>query len=200
LAVAAFSGIRASLDGQIARLSPNERRLLTGLSALIPLGALFLAYNFQQSASQAHSDAQTALESARQAAGRSSGANLAHEIDKTRAEVRAWSWQGSSVAVAQVKAQSDVARMAATAGLANPEVKTSDRLETAGDVTFAPIEITAPFSWSGLSGLMSGLAASGKGFVLEEVQLTGDKEPKLRVNLKAPLVVAPVAAPKAGST
>ncbi len=181
----------SGLKSQLAKLSPSERMLLTLLSMLFPIGALFLAYNFQSTAGAAHDVADTHLRSAELAAGRTSSGKLAEDIQKARADVRAWSWEGNSVAVAQVKAQADVTQLATTAGLVNPEIKTSEKLEPAGDVTFAPIDITAPFSWTGLSGFMAGLAGTGKGFLLEEVQLTTDKEPKLRISLKVPLVVSP---------
>jgi hypothetical protein len=186
-----FSALKTALDAQAAKLSSSERRLLMVLALVIPFGGLILAWNYQQDALRKHEEAQAEVSEARQQAGRTAGPALAEDLKKTREEVRRWSWQGNTVAVAQVRAQSDIAEIAANAGLVNAEVKTSDRLERAGEVTFAPIDITAPFSWQALAGFMQGLTATGKGFVVEEVQLTPDRDQKVRISLKAPLVTTP---------
>jgi hypothetical protein len=194
---ASFTRLKTTLDAQLAKLSANERRLLMILSLLIPVGALYFAYSFQQSAQQDHNDAQARFAEAQLAARRTTGSSLASDIEKSRAQVREWSWEGSTVAVAQVRAQSQIAELAANSGLANAEVKTSDHFEPAGEVTLAPIDITAPFSWPALSEFMSALTATGKGFVLEQVQLTTDRDPKVRISLKAPLTVSPPVVVKA---
>ena len=189
--MASSSGQTSALNAQVARLSPNERLLLTLLGLVALVGALYLAFIFQQGARHDHQIAQDELAEARQQVGRTAGPTLTADMARSRQEVRAWSWQGSTIAVAQVRAQNDIAEIAANSGLANAEVKTNDRLEVAGEVTFAAMDISAPFSWPALAGFMQGLTNTGKGFVVEQVQLTADRDPKVRISLKAPLVLTP---------
>ena len=78
--------------------------------------------------------------------------------------------------------------LVSNAGFVNAEIKTSDKLQTAGEVTFAPIDITAfvdVLEQSFRIHVRPG--RTGKGFALEEVQLTADKEPKVRISLLVPL-------------
>lgn len=193
-----FTRLKTSLDAQVAKLSANERRLLLILTLIATGGLFYLAFSFQLSARHDHTEAQTRFSEAEQAAGRATSGALASDLARGKAQVREWTWQGSTVEVAQVRAQSQIAEIAANTGLANAEIKTSDHFETAGDVTLAPFEIQAPFSWPALSGFMSGLTATGKGFVVEQVQLTTDRDMKVRISLKAPLTVigAPRTPPK----
>jgi len=190
-----LSRLKTSLDAQVAKLSVNERRLLLVLTLVATAGLAYLAFSFQLAARNDHTEAQNRFSEAEQAAGRATSGALASDLARGKAEVREWTWQGSTIEVAQVRAQSQIAEIAANTGLANAEIKTSDKFETAGDVTLAPFEIQAPFSWPALAGFMSGLTATGKGFVVEQVQLTTDRDMKVRISLKAPLTV--IAAPKA---
>jgi hypothetical protein len=88
-----------------------------------------------------------------------------------------------------VIAQDEVADIAASGGLAGAEVKAAGRPAAAGAVTMVGVEVTAPFSWSGLSGFLSGLSSSGKGFILQSVAMTEDKDPKVKLLVLLPIVI-----------
>jgi hypothetical protein len=86
-------------------------------------------------------------------------------------------------------AQNELSGLAAGGGLTGAEVSPAGRPEPAGAVTMVGVEVTAPFSWSGVSGFLSGLSSSGKGFVLDSVTKTDDKDPKVKIVVRLPVVL-----------
>ncbi len=187
--MAAF-GLTTSIAEAFGKVSVRERRLLAGLALLALILAPMKAFEMRAEALAANEAAHAELQLAKTNARRASGQGVAAQLQKTRDEIREWSWAAPSVAVGQVMAQNEMSSLAASGGLAGAEVRASGRPEPAGSVTLVGVEVTAPFSWSGLSGFLSGLSSSGKGFILESVSKTEDKEPKVKILVRLPVVLA----------
>lgn len=187
-------GLSTQIAGAVARVSPRERRLLAGLCLVVLVLAPLKAFDMRSNAVEENEAAHEQLAAATANARRASGQGLSAQLQKTREEVADWSWPAPSPAVGQVIAQDALAGMAASGGLAGAEVRALGRPDPVGAATMVGVEVTAPFSWSGLSGFLSGLSASGKGFVLESVTKTDDKEPKVRIHLRLPIVIEEPAA------
>lgn len=188
MALAVPSPSNFALGGLLASRSPRERVLLL-VVALMGLGAvLFFAFSGAQTARAANIDAQAQLEAAQTAAGRAAPGGLAGRLAEARSEVTAWSWSASSPETGQVMVQSSLRRAAESAGLADVKVEGGRRFEAAGEVVLAPVAMTSDFSWLGLSSLIAALDASGKGFLVDSVEMTDEGE--LRLSLWAPIAVA----------
>lgn len=190
MAMPAITDLNSQASGVFARMKPSERRLLAGLGvvvlAVIPIKAL----DSVDKAQAKHAEAQASLDRARMIARRSQG-GAAGRAATEQGEVRAWSWQAESLEVGKVQIQDQIANLAEKAGLTEVEVKLDSKSQSAGEVTLVPLEMTANFSWNGLSGFMAALEGTGKGFVIDGVTLPDDREkPRLKVALRAPLVLA----------
>ena len=203
MATPALAEMSTQTQGWVGRIKPSERRLI-GLLVLAALAAAPVgAFDQAQKASRRNAAAQAMLDRTRQALRRTQG-GVAGQIAQAQAEVRTWSWTADNADVGKVLIQNQVIGIAEKAGLTDIEVKVADKVAEAGGVKLVSLEMTAPFSWSGLSGFLEGLEATGKGFVLDSVQLPDDDKPRLKVSLRAPLSTPPappapaVAAKKAG--
>ena len=182
-------GLSTQITGAFARVNPRERKLLAALGLIVLVMAPLKAFDMRAGAVAENEAAQAQLAQVMVNAKRASGQGLSTQLAKTREEVADWSWPAPSPAVGQVIAQDALMQMAASGGLAGAEVRALGRPQTAGAATMVGVEVTAPFSWTGLSGFLSGLSASGKGFVLESVTKTDDKEPKVRIHVRLPIVI-----------
>jgi Flp pilus assembly protein TadG len=163
--------------------------LLAGL-----LAAPIKTFDMVESASQRNTDAQTALDNVRKALRRGQG-GIAGQVNTQKTAVGDWSWRADNIDVGKVMIQNNLSELADKAGLAGAEVKVDEKLQTAGDVQLVSLEITAPFTWPGLSGFLAGLQATGKGFILDQVQLPDDDKPRLKITLRAPLMINAAIAP-----
>lgn len=186
MSLPAASRLSASLGDQFARITPRERKLL-GLLLLIGLiVAPIQAFGWMQDAQARHVEAQAALETAR----RNSRAGIQAQISQQRQDVRGWSWQASSPAVGRVIIQDKVRQLATEAGMTEVEIKSADKIEAAGEVSLIRVEVAAPFNWSSFTAFLFNLNTYGKGFLIDSLVLQDDEQPKVRVVLKLPLVVA----------
>ena len=188
MAASAPISIAPSL-GALSRISVRERRLLLVLLLAGLAIAPLMTFNMRRKAQDENVDAHAALTTARLNARRATGAGLAGQIEETKKDIQGWSYTAPSVPVGQVTVQNRMGEIAATAGLVGAETRAMPKVQPAGPVTFAPVEVIAPFSWSGLSGFLNGVSGTGKGFILDSVTLTEDKDPKLKVALRLPLVI-----------
>lgn len=190
MAMLGLNELGAQATGLVGRIKPSERRLL----ALLALVALMLvpyeAFDAEQKAETRNSDAQAALVRLQQTFWRGQGGIAARVANEGQA-VKAWSWTADNPEVGKVLIQNDIANLAEKAGLAQAEVKVAEKLQPAGPVELASIEVAAPFSWQGLSDFLTALDATGRGFILDQVQLPDDDKPRLKINLRAPLILSP---------
>lgn len=186
----AVSGLNTSIAEAFGKVSVRERRLLAVVGLLVLVLAPIKAFDMRAQALAANEAAHADLALAKATARRASGQGVAAQLQKTRDEIREWSWEAPSVPVGQVMAQREMTDLAARGGLSGAEVKAAGRPEPAGAATLVGVEVSAPFNWSGLSGFLSGLSSSGKGFILESVSKTDDKEPRLKIVVRLPVVLA----------
>jgi len=179
-----------SLSGFAARLSVRERRLLALLALVALVVAPVVAVSRMQDAKSRNIEAQAALEQA-QGGGRG---GLTADLVRSRQQIRAWSWQAATPEIGRVIVQDSIRRIAAEAGMSEVDLRSSDRIETAGEVSFVRVDLSANFDWKSFTAFLSGLGAYGKGFMVESMNVQDNDKPKLRMTLKMP-VIAPVAAP-----
>lgn len=194
MAMPALADLNAQAAGLVARLKPSERRLLSLLALAALIGVVVLALDVAQKASARNTTAQAGLDRARQVLRRNQG-SAAGQVAEVRSQVRAWSWQADTTEVGKVLIQSEVADIAKKAGLSEVEVKVADKVQDEGEVKLVTLDVTAPFTWPGLAAFLEGLEGAGKGYVLDTVQLPDDDKPRLRVIIRAPLMVIQTAAP-----
>lgn len=186
MSLPAVSRLNTALGDQIGRISSRERKLLAGLVLIGLIVAPIQAYGWMQDAKARHLEAQAALETAK----RGSRAGIQAQISKQRQDVRGWSWQASSPAVGRVIIQDKIRQLATEAGMTEVEIKSADKIETAGEVSLIRVEVAAPFNWSSFTAFLFSLNSYGKGFVIDSLVLQDDEKPKVKVVLKLPLVVA----------
>lgn len=186
----ASSATSGPLDRVLAGRTPRERMLLLLVAALALGGGLYFSLSSALSARRDHAEAAEVLASAEQAAQRASRGGLAGRLEEAREEVRAWSWQAPSAEVGQVLAQRDMMRIASSAGLRDVRIEARIAMDQAGEVTLAPLDLRSKFEWRSLSGFMTALEGTGKGFVLDSVEMTDDREPELRILVRIPVMIA----------
>jgi hypothetical protein len=198
MAMAGLSELNAQVADLVGRIKPSERRLL-GLLVLAALIILPLkAFSLVEAAQNRNDEAQTALAAVHQVLWRGQG-GVAGRVAGETAQVKAWSWQADSADIGKVLIQNDIATLANKAGMADVDVKVDDKLQSAGQVKLVSLEMTAPFSWPALSGFLTALDATGKGFILDQAQLPDDDKPRLKLLLRAPLLITAVAPKVSGS-
>lgn len=184
-----ISDLNAQAAEALGRLKPNERKLLAGMALVaLALGPIKAA-GMMQDASARNTEVQAELEKVKLAAQRGQG-GVGGQVADLRSEVRSWSWQAETLDVGKVLIQDRIADMADQAGLTEVEVKLIGDATKAGDVQLVPMELTANFSWSGLSSFLTAMDGGGKGFVLDGVTMPDSDKPRLKVNLRAPLVLS----------
>jgi hypothetical protein len=188
MAAPGLSELNARVAAFAGRVKPSERRLLTLLVLAGLLAAPIQAFDMVQTASQRNTDALAALDATRQTLRRGQG-GITGQVNLQKASVRDWSWRADNLDVGKVMIQNEVSKLADEAGLVGAEVKVDEKLQTAGEVQLVSLEVTAPFTWTGLSDFLAGLQATGKGFILDQVQLPDDDKPRLKITLRAPLMI-----------
>ena len=188
--MSSLSSINVKVAETMARMSAKERRLLGGLVLVLLAVAPIKAAGWREEAATRHETVAAELDRLRQATGRANG-GVSSELAQQRAEVRNWSWQAESVEVGKVLVQDRISSMAEDAGLSEVDVKVAEKTETAGEVQLVPLTLTANFSWPGLSAFIASMDAAGKGFILDTVEMPDNDKPRLKVELRAPLVIRP---------
>jgi hypothetical protein len=192
--LSAASGFSSALGAQFAKVSPRERRLLAVLALAAALAAPVKAFDYYQTAQSRQVEARAALNTELQAAKAARADGVGGQLARQRQEIRAWSWQASSAPVGRVLAQDRVAAIAARAGLtADTEIKAADKIDHIGGMDLVRVDIDAPFTWAGLSGLLAGLSETGKGFMVEALTIQDAPKPRLKMTLKLPMMAEPSA-------
>lgn len=183
------------LGGVFGRSSPRERRLLLLLGIALLAAAPVKAAQMMQEAAAQRESTQTELDRLRKAVGRNASTE---KLASMRGEVRSWSWQAETVDIGKVLVQGQVAEFAKKAGLDNVGVTVADKFDMAGDIRLIHVEAQSDFSWSGLSSFFATMESSGKGFIVDSVQMTDGDKPRLKVEMRALLTLTP-AAPTGGN-
>lgn len=168
----------------LGRTSPSERRLLALLGVAILAAGPVFASNMMQEASVRRDEVQAELDRMRQVAKRSQ-AGAGGELAAARNDVRDWSWQAESIEVGKVLVQDRVTDLAKKAGLANLEVRLAEKTEPAGDVQLVGLDVLADFSWAGFSKFVAAMDETGKGFIIDGVQMTDADKSRLKVSMRA---------------
>jgi len=181
----------------LQRLSPRERTLLTGL-ALVALAFVPLrAAEWSQAAFARLAAATAERESARLAKPGPGGSWLERQVAEERRRVAAWSWAVPSTAVGPLMLEERLAGLAERAGLADVRTEAAPEVETVGGAPLARIEVQARFDGAALDRFVQALGETGKGFLIEQLSVEEQEAgaPRLRMTLRLPLAVAPLAAP-----
>jgi type II secretory pathway component PulM len=181
----AVSTLSTAIGSPFARMTPRERKLLAGLLLIGLIVAPIQAFSWMQDAEARYIEAHAGLEAAR--LGSRSG--MQAQLARQRQEVRDWSWQASSPSVGRVVVQDEVRKLAQDAGMTGVEIRSADKIETAGEVSLVRVEVAAPFDWTTFTAFLFELNSYGKGFLIDSLVLQDDEQPKVRIVLKLPLVV-----------
>jgi hypothetical protein len=188
----AVSELSSAVGAQVARVSPRERRLLAVLALAAAVAAPVKAFDYYQTAEARKLSARAELNSELQAARAIRADGVGGQLARQRQEIRAWSWQASSAPIGRVLAQDRIAAIAAHAGMStDTQIKAADKIEHIGGVDLVRVDIDAPFTWGSLSGLLSGLSATGKGFMVEALTIQDAPKPRLKMTLKLPMTATP---------
>jgi hypothetical protein len=186
--LSAASELPSALGAQLARVNPRERRMLAVLALVVGLAVPFKAFDYYQTAQGRKIEARAALDEQLQAARSVRADGVSGRVAQQRQEIRAWSWQASSAPVGRVLAQDRIAAIASHAGMtADTEIKAADKIEHVGGIDLVRVDIDAPFTWGALSGLLAGLAETGKGFMVEALTIQDAPKPRLKMTLKLPM-------------
>lgn len=184
-----ISDLNAQAAEALGRLKPNERKLLAGMALIaLALGPIKAA-GMMQEASARNTEVQSELERVKLTAQRGQS-GITGQVADVRSEVRSWSWQAETLDVGKVLIQDRIADMAEKAGLTEVEVKLIGETVRVGEVQLVPMELTANFSWAGLSSFLTTMEGGGKGFVLDGVTMPDSDKPRLKINLRSPLVLS----------
>lgn len=172
----------------MARITPRERRLLTILGLIALVVAPILTFTWAQDAQERNLAAREQVDQERQVQRSLSSSGVGGQAARQMAEIKVWSWPASTAQVGKVLAQDRIAAIAAHAGLTGAEIKASDKIEHVGGVDLVRIDIDAPFTWAGLSGLLTGLAETHKGFLVDAMTIDAGAKPLFKMTLKLPIV------------
>ena len=189
------SDLTSALSAQLARISPRERRLLAVLALAAVVVAPIESFDIYQKAQARNAAARDELSQARLTAQSLRSGGAGGQAARQREEIKAWSWTAPSAAVGRVIAQDRIAAIATSAGITDIEIKAAEKIEHAGGVDLVKIDIDAPFTWANLSGLLSGLSATGKGFLVDSLTIQDAAKPRLKIGLKLPMTAPPPQAP-----
>ncbi len=185
----ALSTMMPAASAQFARISARERKLLAGLALAALVVAPVKTFDWAQAAGERQVQAQQALDTALQAARGARGGGVQGQLAQQRKDIANWSWQAPSAPIGRVVAQDQITSIAIRAGMTGAEIKPADKIEKIGEVDFAKIEIDAPFAWPSFTAFLSGLAATGKGFMIDSLTVQDDVKPRLKLVLKLPIAV-----------
>jgi hypothetical protein len=191
------SDFTAAISAQFARVSPRERRLLAVLALAAIVAAPIKALDLYQQAQSRNLAARDQLSQALLAARSLRSGGVGGQLARQREEIKAWSWTAPSAAVGRVIAQDRIAAIATAAGMADAEIKAAEKIERAGGVELVKVDIDAPFTWANLSALLSGLSATGKGFVVDSLTIQDAPKPRLKMGLKLPMTTGAPQTPAA---
>lgn len=180
--------ISNQLAEAFSRRTPNERRLLAGLAVVALAVAPVKALSFKDDATTRNEAAHAELDRVQLLVQRNQG-SVGGQLASERGAVQAWSWRAENAEVGSVLVQNRLAEMAEQAGLADIDVKVNGKAVQAGGVHLVPLELTADFNWRGVSGLLSSMESSGKGFVIDSVQKPDSDKPRLKLNVRVPIVL-----------
>jgi hypothetical protein len=190
--LSAVSDLSSAVGAQFAKVSPRERRLLGVLALAIAVALPVKAFDYYQTAQARKLTARAELNTELQAARSVRADGVGGQLARQRQEIRAWSWQATSAPVGRVLAQDRIAAIAAHAGMAtDTQIKAADKIERIGGVDLVRVDIDAPFTWAGLSGLLVGLSETGKGFMVEALTIQDAPKPRLKMTLKLPMTAVP---------
>src|SRR4051812_43241298 len=181
----------------LGRISPRERWLLAILGLAAAVIAPIESFSLYSAAQDRLTSAQDQLHQASQTARTLRSGGVGGQLARQREEIKSWSWQAPSAAVGRVIAQDRIAAIATAAGMADAEIKAGEKIEHAGGIDLVKVDIDAPFTWANLSALLSGLSATGKGFVVDSLTIQDAPKPRLKIGLKLPMVSAAPEAPAA---
>lgn len=194
----AATDVSPAIAAQLARISPRERRLLAVLAMAALVVAPLKAFDMAQQARDRNFTAQADLEKQRRAIHSVQAGGVGGQTARQRQEIKAWSWPASTAPVGRALAQDRIGSIAAAAGLTGAEVKAGEKIDHAGGVDLVRVNLEAPFTWGGLARLLTGLAETRKGFMVESLTIDDALAPKLRMVFKLPVALEqPTAGPVA---
>lgn len=188
--VPVISKLKATIDAQVARMKPRERKLVVGLGLVALVIAPIKAFDMAQTALERNLQARSELEAARQLAKGARGGGVQGQIAKQQQEIRSWSWQAASPAIGRVIIQDQIATLAAEAGMREPDIRSAEKIEQVGDVSLVRIDVAAPFTWASYTAFLASLNRIQKGFLIDSMVLEDDDQPRIKITLKLPMVVA----------
>lgn len=166
------------------KLSVRERALLVGCAVVAILVAPVLAADWARVAGDRVIAARSALDERRAVHPASGSARALREV---MAEVEAWSYVTDTVPLARIGLQNQLATTAQAAGLNDVRLSIDDQLVLDRGVPLVRAELSAGFSWDGLTAFFEGLGLAQNGYLLESVRRSGPGGSRLEVVLLAPV-------------
>ena len=186
-----FESVRQAVDRLATKgrqswlkLSVRERALVVGCAVVALLVAPVLAADWAQGAGDRVIAARSALDD-RRAIHPASGS--ARALDEVMAEVEAWSYVSDTAPLARIGLQNQLATTAQAAGLTDVRLVIDDDLILDRGIPLVRAEVSAAFSWDGLTAFFDGLSFAQNGYLLESVRRSGPSGSRLEVVLLAPV-------------
>jgi hypothetical protein len=166
-----IAGLRTSVRTQaralVARLqrtTPRERVLL----AVMVLGALVYApigaADWRVRQEDRYVDALSARAGARLAASAARRVEAAAADDLAIEDMKTWGFEASNVAVAQVRIEQQLSRVATEAGMTNVSITTDSEIEAIGPTQWLGAEIQADLRWNPTFAFLDRVSAWPEGF------------------------------------
>ena len=102
-------------------------------------------------------------------------------------EVEAWSYVSDTAPLARIGLQNQLATTAQAAGLTDVRLMLDEELVVDRGLPLVRAELSAAFSWDGLTAFFDGLSFAQNGYLLESVRRSGPGGNRLEVVLLAPV-------------
>jgi hypothetical protein len=187
----------ASVSGYVQRMSRREK-LLGGFMLLVVLVlAPLKAWDWSQSQMTSLTADKAALQAVVVQDNPVQIRRTSRLLSQQRRQVQSWSWRSPSFDVARVLLEQEAAVAAVKAGVANPEVKSSDQPVMVGPARFVRVELSGPFTWPSFSALVQRLSSLGKGYIVDSVSVQSETDGgQFKLAVLMPFVTPDATAPR----
>ncbi len=181
---------RFDVVAYLGRLSTRERYLILGAAFVALTLAPLKAYDWDQAALAAYQGARADLDSQNEVLARSHTGYLRKQLESEYAAIDRWAWPAPSLAIGRVMIEEQVSNAAEHAGLMNALIKSNEVTQHAGDVDFISVDVSAPFTWTGVDQFLHALSAKGRAFQLQSISLELGNISVVKLTIRAAIRVA----------
>lgn len=192
-ALSVLQPIRARLEQvfgpELFAPSPRERALASILLTIFALYVALNAWDLSQSAYDRALAADAALADARRAQSTTTQ-DTAFLVERQVSRVREYAFTDQTLAIAQVKAQSQLEAMMTAAQIPNGRVIVDAEPQGGGEIKIATFTLEGGFDWNSFTRFCATLAQAEQSISVTSVAIDQRTIGRFRMRVRAPLAIA----------